>query len=299
MSDTSGANPSGATNVHDIASILGTPPEPEQPTGGQEDVKIDEGEQKTSEKDDNEPSPNRFTTKLGDQDIEFECLTEGVDLKLLSPGLMFEADYRKKTATLADARRANEGIRTEIDAALKDAKLLIGMDLDTLEANTQLKEDDSEEYLRQLDAITARTKTFGERQAQRDKELQEKAGEIRANEMQLLEEAIPGWLDEKVKTEEVGLMIRALDDVGFDDETKASLADTKIAHRVLLLARKAGLYDQIMSKDLVLKKDPDPGPTLTPGAGNETEVSEKITAARGRLSKTGKIQALADVFSGL
>ena len=51
-----------------------------------------------------------------------------------------------------------------------------------------------------------------------------------------------------------------------------------------------------MAKDLKAKLDDDPGKTLQPGNANKEQTKGKITAARERLKKGGKLKDLAQVL---
>jgi hypothetical protein len=283
----------GAQSVREVANILGTTPEPEQPTGATQDVENNQ-ELKKTPPGDNDSGPRRFTAKLGDQDVVFDLITEGVDPSLVSKGMMFENDYRKKTAEVAENRRAAESRMTELVEALDDAKSLLEMDLDALEANTELKDLDPEEYVKQLDAITARTKKYNDRRTQLSAEQATKAEQNRATQQQLLSDAIPDWLDEAVKDSDIKLMVKAMDSVGFDTEGIGGIDD----HKVFLLARKAAKYDEIMGKDLKAKEENNAGITLKPGAAKGDKSGEQITAARERLKTGGRVSDLADVFAG-
>jgi|TARA_Y100000310_G_scaffold83187_1_gene79850 hypothetical protein len=288
------------TSVRGIANILGTPSEPEQPT---DEKKVEDpgGEAKTPEvkpEGDKEQTPQRFTTKLGDQDIEFDLVTEGVDPKLIKSGLMFEADYRKKTAEVAETRRANESKHEELITALDNAKLMLEIDLDSIdpeksETAKQLKEDDFEEWFRQFEAVNNRVKQYNQVKAKVDSDADEKSLQNRADQKVRLKESIPEWLDSEVMESESVLMVKTMNDLGFSNEDINKVGD----HKIFLLARKAALFDQIMAKDLKAKLDEDAGKTLLPGNANEEQTKDKITAARERLKKGGKVKDLAAVFS--
>ncbi len=286
------ANPDGATNVHDIGKILGTPLEPEQPTSEIE-AGVDKEKVETPSGD-TEPKPNRFTARFGDQDVELEVLTEGVDMSLMPKGIMLETDYRKKTAEVADSRREVDGKLTELTAALDNAKLLIEMDLDSLEANTTLKEDDPEAYLSQLDAIQDRAKKYQTSKEKVETELSTKRQGKLSDQAKLLDAAIPDWLDADVKKSDFEKILKTMKGVGYDNEALSGVDD----HRVFVLARKAALYDEIMSKDLDGKRnDKEPGKNLEPGAKTDKQINDEITTARQRLKKGGKVKDLASVFS--
>ena len=282
------------TSFRAVANILGTS-EPEQPT----DEKTGDlpGEEAKTPEGDKEPTSQRFTMKQGDQDIEFDLVTEGVDPKLIKSGLMFESDYRKKTAEVAESRRANETKQTELITALDNAKLMLEIDLDSIDpeksdAAKQLKEDDFEEWFRQFEAVNNRVKRFNQVKAQVDTDTETKTTQNRADQRVRLKESIPDWLDDEVMQSESSLMVKTMNDLGFTNEDINGVGD----HKIFLLARKAALYDQIMAKDLKAKLDDDPGKTLQPGNANKEQTKGKITAARERLKKGGKLKALAQVL---
>lgn len=288
------------TSFRAIANILGTS-EPEQPTGDEKEVKdLPSGDVKTPEvkpEGDKDQTPHRFTMKQGDQDIEFDLVTEGVDPKLIKSGLMFEADYRKKTAEVAEGRRANESKQTELSTALDSAKLMLEIDLDAIdpeksETAKRLKEEDFEEWFRQFESINSRVKHYNEVKAKVDTDAETKTTQNRVDQKVRLRESIPDWLDDSIMESDSKLMIKTMNALGYTNEDINSVGD----HKIFLLAQKAGRYDEIMAKDLKAKLDDDPGKSLQPGDANKEQAAKKITAARERLKKGGNVRDAAAVF---
>lgn len=169
---------------------------------------------------------------------------------------------------------------------------------------TALRQDDPAEYAAKKAEVGERTKRIEAMKAEARTDYQksiserQKAAEeeqktyLRAEQDALLK-ALPEWKDQKVATTEKAGLAKYLMGEGFAQNEIGSASD----HRIILLARKAMLYDQRQQKTEVAKKKVAKVPkVLKPGAHKPASQrnNEKIAEKRARLQKSG---SLDDAFA--
>ena len=107
---------------------------------------------------------------------------------------------------------------------------------------------------------------------------------------------LPAWKDEaKAKAERESLKTY-LKKEGYDDESLNGITD----HRAVILARKAMLYDQMLEKaSAATKKVVNlPAKVERPGVSDSNPL-DKRSVAYNRLSKSGKVEDAAALFSSI
>jgi hypothetical protein len=107
---------------------------------------------------------------------------------------------------------------------------------------------------------------------------------------------LPAWKDEaKAKAERESLKTY-LKKEGYDDESLNGITD----HRAVILARKAMLYDQMLEKaSAATKKVVNlPAKVERPGVSDSNPL-DKRSVAYSRLSKSGKVEDAAALFSSI
>jgi hypothetical protein len=105
--------------------------------------------------------------------------------------------------------------------------------------------------------------------------------------------ALPDWKDPKKAKAEKALVIESAKAAGFTDEDLKSVYD----HRLVLLLRKAAMYDQMVSKRQGIKPVVNNGPrTAKPGAAGRVSTTTEGVRAKQRLAKTGRIDDAASAI---
>lgn len=129
-----------------------------------------------------------------------------------------------------------------------------------------------------------------------EREEQGKAAQARSLEEQNhLLTALPEWKDAvkaKAEAQEINGFLKA---AGFSDEERDGLAD----HRVVLVARKAMLYDKLVAQREQLngRLAKVPPRVESPGASSQGQLSEaKLVQAHKRFKAAPSIDTLADMF---
>lgn len=255
-----------------------------------------------------DPEPEQQSPQDDDPDEEWEAGGQKYKVKKseLRAGYMKDADYRQKTAKVAEKERAVEHyaqqfmqerqqnanrLETLIVAAQRE---LIGSQPDE-----RLIDENPVEYLRQMTQFKNRTQQLQQLAAERQANAQQMQAAQSQRQQQYLQAqreqlstAIPEWRDDKVRTADQKLIQDTLSQAGYSTEEIGSIGD----HRAVVLARKAALYDQ-----MVAARQNKAAPTLPkpikPGAAGSTSNNSTAQKARERLARNpGDIGALSGVL---
>jgi hypothetical protein len=281
--------------------------QPDTAAENQEVVQEADESQEVSDSDDVEYQEEvdeqpRYKVKASGEEIE-------VTLDDLIKGYQREADYTKKTQTLAEQRKQVESERAVIEQAKQERDqyqqrlaaiegALRQAPQENLEA---LKENDPIGYAvkvaeqtqreRQLQAIGAeRARIAEQQQAEQSQHL----SQFLAVEAQKLSEAIPEYADQQ-KSVQVKKDIRDYArKIGWSDEELASVYDS----RAVLTLYRAMQYEKLMSnKAGVTKKVAEAPKMLKAGVARNTDPnSEQTKKAQAQLRKTGRVADAANVF---
>jgi len=239
-----------------------------------------------------------------------------VTLQELLNGNMMEADYRQKTATLAEQRRAFEEqaqaklqeIEQKAQSALDVTALLenqLSEEYNAVDWNSIRREDPSEYAALQQDfqmrasaiqnmrdqatqqAEFTRKETLEKQVEQHQKMLQEEGAKLL--------EAIPEWQDPEKAQKGKAEIASYLKGYGLGDQELNNLTN----HISVVIARKAMLYDQMNKTAKVAEKKVSKLPKIMkPGAkkGKAELKSAKRNEQLKRLRKTGHTNEAKDIF---
>ena len=198
---------------------------------------------------DTQTPSRRVKAQLDGREVEFDVVTKDVDLDIVPKGIMMEKDYRKKTAEHAENVRAFEAKQSEFDGALAALYDQIEYEAKQLESDEmkELKEVDPDEFERKRLAIERNVSKFKQYQENRNQELISQQQELAKQERAKLPEMIPEWMDDKVMQQETLKISTMLKNTyGFKDQEIGGIYDS----RVISIARKAALYDEIQTASL-------------------------------------------------
>lgn len=291
------ANPMGAsvsTAASKIKGLLAEPSEPTQqddpttpPTGEPNNEERQQETQEATADSDTQAKSRRRTAKLGDREIEFEVLTEDVDLDLIPKGLMMDNDYRQKTMSHAENVKKFEAQKSDFDNKLSELQDLVMMEAENLESEEmmELKETDPNEYWQKFDDIKKKAERFKSYKESRDAELMQQQQQILDAEQTKYSQLIPEWLDESTKQKDTQAIVETLAKVGFNEAEIGTLYDA----RMISIARKAALYDQITSKSIESKRVQSPPKSSAPSSTTRQADRTASEKSMDRLRKTGKI----------
>tara|TARA_R110002126_G_scaffold123268_4_gene265273 strand:- start:1168 stop:2133 length:966 start_codon:yes stop_codon:yes gene_type:complete len=295
-----------------LLGLMGGEDSQEQPDTAQEAEEVTQEAQSDDEQSDSdgdveeqeqvEEKP-RYKVKASGEEIE-------VTLDDLIKGYQREADYTKKTQTLAEQRKQVESERQVIEQAktqrdqyqerlaMIESALRTYAPQENLEA---LKETDPIGYAVKVAEQTQREKQLQAVQMERARIAQQQQAEQSQNlnshlavEAQKLAEAIPEYADEQ-KSVQVKKDIRDYArKIGWSDEELASVYDS----RAVLTLYRAMQYEKLMgNKAGVTKKVNEAPKMLKPGVSRQTDVnSEQTKKAMNQLKRTGKVRDAANAF---
>lgn len=295
-----------------LLGLMGGEDSQEQPDAAQEAEEVTQeaqSEEEQSESDSDveeqeqvEEKP-RYKVKASGEEIE-------VTLDDLIKGYQREADYTKKTQTLAEQRKQVESERQVIEQAKTErdqyqARLaLIENALKSREPQENLealKETDPIGFAVKVAEQTQREKQLQAIQLERARIAQQQQAEQTHNlnshltmEAHKLAEAIPEYADEQ-KSVQVKKDIRDYaKKIGWSDEELASVYDS----RAVLTLYRAMQYDKLMgNKAGVTKKVNEAPKMLKPGVSRQTDANaDQTKKAQNKLKQTGKIRDAASVF---
>jgi hypothetical protein len=164
----------------------------------------------------------------------------------------------------------------------------------------RLYNEDPIEWVRQKEVLRERQEKAYAIQAEQQRLIQLSQQEQQQSMQQHLESqkdallaALPEWRDPKKAKLEKAMLIESAKSAGFSDEDLKSVYD----HRLVLLLRKAALFDQMVSKRQGIKPVTNNGPRpAKPGAAGRVSTTSEVTRAQQRLAKTGRVDDAADAI---
>ena len=276
----------------------------------------DEGEEEqeptAEEQEDEEPSApaQTFTVKIDGKEVK-------VSRDEVINGYQRHADYSRKTAALAEERRAFDAIRAEHQGERQAVQTERGQYATLLKAlHARLEElapqepnwqelfaRDKNEYLiardnwraiqEQKDAAASELQRVDE--ANRAEALHNHQVRLQASHAKLLEWE-PRWKDSNVRNSDFKALAEyALNTLGYSAQELASADDP----RALMAVYKAMQYDALKAKAATVKPTGSKSPTAKPG-GAARQVSPQTRSAgnaKQRLAKSGRVADAAAVFS--
>lgn len=254
----------------------------------------DSAEEQSEEEEETEEQeqPQTFTVKVDGKEVT-------VTLEELQKGYSRTQDYTRKTQQIAEVRKQVEAETQAVRAEREQYAQLLGALQAQLQATEpqvdldRLYNEDPIEWVRQKEILRERQEKAmaiqaeQQRLAQLSQMEQQKAMEAQlAAQRDALLEALPEWRDPKKARAEKALVVESAKAAGFSEEDLKHVYD----HRLVLLLRKAGLYDQMMSKRQGIKPVVSNGPRpAKPGAAGRVSTTTEAVRAKQRLAKTGRI----------
>ena len=274
----------------------------EEDESGVEDAPDEESPEEQSEEEEEQEKqeqPQSFTVKVDGKEVT-------VTLDELQKGYSRTQDYTRKTQQIAEVRKQVEQETQAVRAEREQYAQLLGAlqaQLQSSEPQVDLERlyhEDPIEWVRQKEVMRERQEKLGAIQSEQQrlskvaKYEQQRAMEAQlASQQEALLAALPDWKDPKKAKAEKALVIESAKAAGFSDEDLKSVYD----HRLVLLLRKAALFDQMVSKRQGIKPVVNNGPrTAKPGAAGRVSTTTEGTRAKQRLAKTGRIDDAASAI---
>ena len=274
----------------------------EEDESGVEDAPDEETSEEQSEEEEEteeQEQPQTFTVKVDGKEVS-------VTLDELQKGYSRTQDYTRKTQQIAEVRKQVEQETQAVRAEREQYAQLLGAlqaQLQSSEPQVDLErlyQEDPIEWVRQNEVMRQRQEKLSAIQSEQQRLSQvaqyeqQRAMEAQlASQQEALLAALPDWKDPKKAKAEKALVIESAKAAGFTDEDLKSVYD----HRLVLLLRKAAMYDQMVSKRQGIKPVVNNGPrTAKPGAAGRVSTTTESTRAKQRLAKTGRIDDAASAI---
>ena len=267
----------------------------EEESSGVEDAPDEETAEEQSEdgeESEEQDQAQTFTVKVDGKEV-------AVTLEELQNGYSRTQDYTRKTQQIAEVRKQVEQETQAVRAERQQYAQLLGALQAQLQATEpqvdldRLYHEDPIEWVRQKEVMRERQEKAYAIQAEQQRlsqlsqyEQQRAMEETLSSQKDALLAALPTWKDPKTARAEKALVVESAKAAGFSEEDLKSVYD----HRLVLLLRKAGLYDQMVSKRQGIKPVVNNGPRpAKPGAAGRVSTTTESTRAKQRLAKTGRI----------
>jgi len=274
----------------------------EEDESGVEDAPEEESTEEQSEESEQpeeQEQAQTFTVKVDGKEVT-------VTLEELQKGYSRTQDYTRKTQQIAEVRKQVEQETQAVRAERQQYAQLLGALQAQLQATEpqvdldRLYNEDPIEWVRQKEVLRDRQeKAYAiqaeqQRLAQLSQQEQQRAMEEHLeSQKDALLAALPEWRDPKKAKAEKALVLESAKSVGFSDEDLKSVYD----HRLVLLLRKAAMYDQMVSKRQGIKPVVNNGPRpAKPGAAGRVSTTTESTRAKQRLAKTGRVDDAASAI---
>jgi hypothetical protein len=274
----------------------------EDDESGVEDAPDEETSEEQSgeeEEQEEQEQPQTFTVKIDGKEV-------AVTLDELQKGYSRTQDYTRKTQQIAEVRKQVEQETQAVRAERGQYAQLLGALQAQLQASEpqvdldRLYNEDPIEWVRQKEVLRERQEKAYAIQAEQQRLYQLSQQEQQQSMQQHLESqkdallaALPEWKDPKKAKLEKAMLIESAKSAGFSDEDLKSVYD----HRLVLLLRKAALFDQMVSKRQGIKPVTNNGPRpAKPGAAGRVSTTSEVTRAQQRLAKTGRVDDAADAI---
>jgi len=274
----------------------------EEDDSGVEDAPEEESaeeQSEESEESEEQEQPQTFTVKVDGKEVD-------VTLDELQKGYSRTQDYTRKTQQIAEVRKQVEQETQAVRAERQQYAQLLGAlqaQLQSSEPQVDLERlynEDPIEWVRQKEVLRERQEKAYAIQAEQQRlsyvgqqEQQRAMQEHLESQKDALLAALPEWKDPKKAKAEKALVLESAKSVGFSDDDLKSVYD----HRLVLLLRKAAMYDQMVSKRQGIKPVVNNGPRpAKPGAAGRVSTTTESTRAKQRLAKTGRVDDAASAI---
>ncbi len=274
----------------------------EEESPGVEDAPEEESaeeQSEESEESEEQEQAQTFTVKVDGKEV-------AVTLEELQNGYSRTQDYTRKTQQIAEVRKQVEQETQAVRAERQQYAQLLGalqaqlqatepqVDLDRLYHEDPIEWMRTKEVMRERQEKALAIQAEQQRLAQLSQYEQQRAMEEQlSSQKDALLAALPEWRDPKKAKAEKALVVESAKAAGFSEEDLKSVYD----HRLVLLLRKAGLYDQMMSKRQGIKPVVNNGPRpAKPGAAGRVSTTTESTRAKQRLAKTGRVDDAASAI---
>jgi len=234
-------------------------------------------------------APQLYEVKYGD-DVQKVTLDE------LISGNMMQRDYQHHKGQLNKEKEALAAEREKLNSAISELEVRVNFEANQLDSPEmiQLKEDNPTEYWSIFEKIKSDVDLLNQAKAEQASRLEAERNQTLQTERQKLLEAVPDWLDNSKLSKDWAELQAYESGFGRDINQITN-------HRDLVNARKAMMYDRLMSQNLEAKRDDPPPVVATPSPSIQEKETTAEQQRKERRKKTGRRQdaqaVLKDILS--
>lgn len=244
----------------------------------------------------------RFKVKVNGEERE-------VPLSELVKGYQMESDYRVKTSQVAEQARAAQAQAAQAQALqahyaqqLQAYQAQLSQ-MQPAPPDPNLIQSDPVSFLQQQQAYQSWQQQMQAVQVEQQQLAQQRQMQqlqshqaMLAQQAELLTKAIPDWADESKAKSEKANLAEYLTKLGFSRDEVNQVAD----HRAVVMARKAMLYDQLMTKQAdATKKVATLPPKAPQRPGSGISPTDGRTRAMQSLKRSGSLDDAANAFAAM
>lgn len=277
-----------------------------------DEVEDEESEAETDEEVSEQEQPESPPAEIIELTVNGEKIKKSREevIELAQKG----TDYTQKTQQLAEERRyvhaqlqqaqQQAQVQGQLVEQIAEAKAYEsqlqqyqGLDWNTLVDSDPIQAMKLDRQYRELqNAYQMKVNEIGQMSQQVTQKTNEWRQEVLAKEYQSLIHAVPDWSDSaKFSTDKTEIK-SFLEKSGFTDAEISNAAD----HRQIVIARKAMLYDKLMSAKPTVDKKVSVAPKpVKPGANTRNVSKEAYTNIRADLKRTGRTDAAERAIAAL
>lgn len=290
------SGPSSEDLVKRISALNSEPVEPTEELKAEEvetevEAETDEAEEQESEQDQSDDTSSGDESETEEEE-ELYVHIDGEQVSLdkirewKSNGLM-QADYTRKTMSLADERKDVKGEREQLNELSKSMQDKIAS-LDTLISEDEktvdwedLRDHDPSEYLKRKEEFKAKRDALDEAKL---RQLEVSKVQL-AEESKKLVERMPTWADTKVRDQEIAAAMQFAAKLGFSDADLSAITD----HRIYMSLIQAAKFDKLQESKVKVKKKVSKAPkVLKPSQKSKSKAPKtNVQEAKDRLKRSG------------
>lgn len=294
----------GPADDDQAEALEASPAEDETPT---DEVVAEEEEAPANDEEADEasdPMDQLVTVKIDGKEQQ-------IPLKEAVAGYQRQADYSRKTAAVAEERKALEQVAQQIQAERAQYAQLLNALQEQLAETVQKQPDweklyaeDPLEYVRQKDLYREQQERLQAASAEQERVMalmqQQQAQQLKQvvqSGREKLTEMIPAWKDQtRWEQDRVKLRQYGQEKLGYSEQEISQVYDP----RAVIAVYKAMKYDEIMAKRPAPQPQTGPKPMRagTPQTAPARRTSE-ITRQKQRLAQTGNVKDAAKLFESL
>lgn len=267
---------------------------PEAPEAGGEPESAEEveaGQEDATEAEPDDPEP-KYTVKVGGEEFE-------VSESELVAGYQKDADYRRKSAALAEERKAFQAEFAEAQAQLEEQRLQILAESGEAEPDWVkiFDEDPIDGPRRKVEWEIKQAERQKAAQQLQERQQQQYAETAKAEYAKLIDK-VPEWSDPKKFREANESLVEAATSYGYTGDEMASVLD----HRFYLTLRDAAAYRKLRAQKPVVEKKVSAAPRVQkPGAAarrDDDAARKKALTDNLKANPNSKDAAVAYLLGG-